>query len=216
VIGDQSVQHPQESKRDMSLDSQDAKSSRLLRAPDASSVLPDAREDGKIPSGFKTADFVVYPAHGVGQILSIEEQFVAGASLEFYVIYFTKSKMTVRVPVRKAAKVGMRRPSDLSSIQGVKRILSETPRKAGRGSWSRLAQEYESKINSGDIVAVAEVARDLFRPGDSGQSFSERQLCVSALDRLCSEIALVEGISEEQAAKELDGLLRTGRLKRSA
>jgi CarD family transcriptional regulator, regulator of rRNA transcription len=134
---------------------------------------------------------------------------VAGASLEFFVIFFAKSKMTIRVPVLKAANVGMRKPSDLSSVQEVKKILSETPRR-GRGTWSRLAQEYESKINSGDIVAVAQVARDLFRPGDSGQSFSERQLYVSALDRLCGEIALVDGISEEQAAKEIEGLLRTG------
>ena len=156
--------------------------------------LLDDRQNGKIRLGFKATDFVVYPAHGVGQILSIEEQTVAGVSMEFFVIFFTKSKLTVRVPVRKAANIGMRKPSDLSSVQGAKQILSETPRK-GRGNWSRLAQEYEGKINSGDIVAVAEVARDLFRPGDSGQSFSERQLYVSALDRLCGEIALVDGIS---------------------
>lgn len=109
----------------------------------------------------------------------------------------------------------MRKPSDLSSVQGVKQLLCETPRK-GHGNWSRLAQEYESKINSGDIVAIAEVARDLFRPGDSGQSFSERQLFVLALDRLCGEIALVDGISEEEAASELEGLLKIGKLKRSA
>jgi CarD family transcriptional regulator len=125
-----------------------------------------------------------------GQILSIEEQTVAGASMEFFVIFFTKSKLTVRVPVRKAANVGMRKPSDLSSVQGVKQILSETPRK-GRGNWSRLAQEYESKINSGDIVAIAEVARDLFRPGDSGQSFSER--LTSAEARIAELEAKLDG-----------------------
>jgi CarD family transcriptional regulator len=215
VLGDQSVQHPKESNRDMSLDDQKAKSGRFPEAPDAVSALPGRRENGKIRVEFKAADFVVYPAHGVGQILSIEEQTVAGTSLEFFVIFFKKSKMTVRVPVQKAANVGMRKPSDLSSVEGVKQILSETPRK-GRGNWSRLAQEYESKINSGDIVAIAEVARDLFRPGDTGQSFSERQLYVSALGLLCGEIALVDGISEEQAVKELEGLLKTGTLKRSA
>ena len=215
VIGNQSVQHPKESNRDMSLDDQKAKSGRFPETPNADSAPPGTRENGRVRLEFKVADFVVYPAHGVGQIRSIEEQTVAGASLEFFVIFFTKSKMTVRVPVRKAANVGMRKPSDLSSVQGVKQILSETPRK-GRGNWSRLAQEYEGKIKSGDIVAVAEVARDLFRPGDSGQSFSERQLYVSALDRLCGEIALVDGISEEQAIKELEGLLKSGTLKRSA
>jgi CarD family transcriptional regulator len=215
VIGDQSVQHPKDSNRDMSMVDQNAKSGRFLEAPGAASAPPGARENGKSRLEFNVTDFVVYPAHGVGQILSIEEQTVAGANLEFFVIFFAKSKMTVRVPVRKAANVGLRKPSDLSSVQGVKQILSETPRK-GRGNWSRLAQEYEGKIKSGDIVAVAEVARDLFRPGDSGQSFSERQLYVSALDRLCGEIALVDGISEEQAGKELEGLLKTGTLKRSA
>ena len=199
----------------MSLDDQNAKSGRFLEASDATSAPPGAGENGKTHLEFRGADFVVYPAHGVGQILSIEEQTVAGASMEFFVIFFSKSKMTVRVPVQKATNVGMRKPSDLSSVQGVKQVLSESPRK-GRGNWSRLAQEYESKIKSGDIVAVAEVARDLFRPGDSGQSFSERQLYVSALYRLCGEIALVAEISEEQAFEELEGLLKTGTLKRSA
>ena len=196
----------------MSLD--DQKSRRFL-APDAASAPPGARENEKIRLEFKATDFVIYPAHGAGQILSIEERTVAGASMEFFVIFFAKSKLTVRVPVRKAANIGMRKPSDISSVQGAKQILSEAPRK-GRGNWSRLAQEYEGKINSGNIVAVAEVARDLFQPGDSYQSFSERQLYVSALDRLCGEIALVDGISTEQAVKELEGLLKTGKLKRSA
>ncbi|MEH2571874.1 CarD family transcriptional regulator [Bradyrhizobium sp. AZCC 1708] len=197
----------------MSLDGQKARSDRFPEASDAASAPSGARENGNLPLEFKTTEFVVYPAHGVGQILSIEKQTVAGANLECFVIYFTKSKMTVRVPIRKAGNVGMRKLSDLSSIQEAKQILSETPRK-GRGNWSRIAQEYESKINSGDIVAVAEVARDLFRLGESEQSFSERQLYVSALDRLCGEIALVDGMSEEQAIKELEGLLKTGALKR--
>ena len=154
----------------MSLDDQNAKPGRFLEATDATSTPLDERENEKTRLEFKATDFVIYPAHGVGQILSIEEQTVAGASLEFFVIFFTKSKLTVRVPVRKAANIGMRKPSDISSVQGVKQILSETPRK-GRGNWSRLAQEYEGKINSGDIVAVAEVARDLFRPGELRPEF---------------------------------------------
>jgi len=199
----------------MSLDDQKAKSHGFSGMPDVDSAPLDAHEGGKTRLEFNMADYIVYPAHGVGQILSIEEETVAGTSLEFFVIFFAKSKMTLRVPVRKVANVGMRKPSDLSSVQGARQILSETPRKV-RGNWSRLAQEYESKINSGDIVAIAEVARDLFRPGDSGQSFSERQLYLSALDRLSGEIALVEGISEEQAVEELEGLLKASKLKRSA
>jgi CarD family transcriptional regulator len=184
-------------------------------AMEAPSTPLDNRKNAKTRLGFKAADFVIYPAHGVGQVLAIEEQTVAGASMEFFVLFFAKSKLTVRVPVRKAANIGMRKPSDVSSVQGAKQILSETPRK-GRGNWSRLAQEYEGKINSGNILAVAEVARDLFRLSESGQSFSERQLYVSALGRLCGEIALVDRISEEQAVKELESLLMTGKLKRSA
>jgi CarD family transcriptional regulator len=199
----------------MNLDNQKATPGRLPDATDATSNSLDGGQSGKIRLGFKANDFVVYPAHGVGQILSIEEQTIAGVSMEFFVMFFTKSKLTVRVPVRKAANIGMRKPSDHSSVQEAKQILSEAPRR-NRGNWPRLAQEYEGKINSGDIVAVAEVARDLFRPGDSGQSFSERQLYVSALDRLCGEIALVDGISEEQAVNELESLLKTGKLKRSA
>ena len=104
----------------MSLDDQKAKTGRFLEALDAASAPSGARANGKIRLEFNATDFVVYPAHGVGQILSIEEQTVAGANLEYFVIFFTKSKMTVRVPVGKAANVGMRKPSDLSSIQGVK------------------------------------------------------------------------------------------------
>ena len=199
----------------MSLDNKGAKPHRFPEATDAASTRPDDHQKGKIRLGFKATDFVVYPAHGVGQILSIEEQTIAGVSMEFFVMFFTKSKLTVRVPVRKAANIRMRLPSDLSSVQEAKQILSEAPRR-NRGNWPRLAQEYEGKINSGDILAVAEVARDLFRPGNSEQSFSERQMYVSALNRLCGEVALVNGISEEQAVNELEGLLKTGKLERSA
>ena len=157
----------------MNLDDQKTKPGRSPEATDTTSTPLDDRQNGKPRLGFKAADFVIYPAHGVGQVLSIEEQTVAGASMEFFVIFFTKSKLTVRVPVRKAAKIGMRKPSDISSVQAAKLILSETPRK-GRGNWSRLAQEYEGKINSGDIIAVAEVARDLFRPGELLSEFQRK------------------------------------------
>jgi CarD family transcriptional regulator len=199
----------------MDMDNQNVRPGRFPDTTDGTSTPLDDRRIEKTRLGFRATDFVIYPAHGVGQILAIEEQTVAGASMEFFVIFFTKSKLTVRVPVEKAANIGMRRPSDISSVQGAKQILRETPRK-GRGNWSRLAQEYEGKINSGDIFAVAEVARDLFRLGESGQSFSERQLYVSALDRLCGEVAQVEGISTEHAVREVESLLKICKLKRSA
>lgn len=160
--------------------------------------------------GFTTTDLIVYPAHGVGQIIAIEEQTVAGASLEFFVVYFAKSKLTLRAPTRKAVNVGMRKLSDLGAIQRVRRTLSQAPRKA-RGNWSRLAQEHESKINSGDIIAIAEVMRDLYRPGaDSGQSYSERQRYLLALHRLSGEVALVNSTTEEEAVTELESLVMAG------
>jgi CarD family transcriptional regulator len=172
-------------------------------------------EQRKTRFGFKTNDFVVYPAHGVGQILAIEEQTVAGARLEFYVIYFAKNKMTLRAPTRKAGKGGMRVLSDSTAMQRVRRTLSEPPYKA-RYNWSRLVQEYQRKINSGDIIAIAEVVRDLYRPSiNSSQSYSERQLYMSALDRLSGEVALIDGITEQEAGRELEGLIITG-AKRSA
>ncbi len=170
----------------------------------------EPQQRSKTRFGFEASDFVVYPAHGVGQILAIEEQAVAGANLEFFVVYFAKSKMTLRAPTRKAAHVGMRKLSDPSAVQRVRRTLSQAPYKA-RGNWSRLAQEYASKINSGDIIAIAEVVRDLYRPAlNSSQSYSERQLYITALDRLSREIALVQGITEEEAVRELESLVTTG------
>jgi CarD family transcriptional regulator len=181
-------------------------------APDASSEQAHGSQpqQRKTRFGFKANDFVVYPAHGVGQISAIEEQTVAGTSLEFFVVYFAKSKMTLRAPTRKAANVGMRKLSDLTAIEHVRRTLSQAPYKA-RGNWSRLAQEYASKINSGDIIAIAEVMRDLYRPAlNSSQSYSERQLYVSALDRLSAEVALVNSITEEEAVRELESLVIAG------
>jgi CarD family transcriptional regulator len=169
---------------------------------------PPARS--KTRFGFKANDFVVYPAHGVGQIVTIEEQTVAGASLEFVVVNFAKVKMTLRVPTRKMANVGMRKLSDPAAIQQVRRTLSRAPYKA-RGNWSRLVQEYESKLNSGDIIAVAEVIRDLYRPAvGPDQNYSERQLYAAALDRLSGEVALVEHITEEEAARELESIVKAG------
>jgi CarD family transcriptional regulator len=160
--------------------------------------------------GFKANDFVVYPAHGVGQIVAIEEQTVAGASLEFFVVYFAKTKMTLRVPTPKAANLGMRKLSDPTALKHVRRTLSQAPYKA-RGNWSRLVLEYEGKINSGEIIAIAEVVRDLYRPAVGyGQSYSERQLYIAALDRLSGEVALVEHITEGEAVLELESLVIAG------
>ena len=160
--------------------------------------------------GFKTNEFIVYPAHGVGQILAIEEQEVAGAKLELFVINFVKDKMTLRVPTAKIVSVGMRK---LAEPPLVKRALETLKGRARikRTMWSRRAQEYEAKINSGDIVAIAEVVRDLFRSDTQPeQSYSERQLYEAALDRLSREIAAVQRITETEAIKEIEGALAKG------
>jgi CarD family transcriptional regulator len=160
--------------------------------------------------GFKTNEFIVYPAHGVGQIMAIEEQEVAGAKLELFVINFIKDKMTLRVPTAKIVSVGMRK---LAEGPLVKRALETLKGRARikRTMWSRRAQEYEAKINSGDIVAIAEVVRDLYRSETQPeQSYSERQLYEAALDRLSREIAAVQRVTETEAIKEIEAALAKG------
>ncbi|MDV7142792.1 CarD family transcriptional regulator [Tropicimonas sp. TH_r6] len=156
---------------------------------------------------FRPNEFVVYPAHGVGKIVSIEEQEVAGLSLELFVISFEKDKMTLRVPTNKATAVGMR---SLSSPDVVSKAMTTLKGKAKvkRAMWSRRAQEYEQKINSGDLIAIAEVVRDLHRTDDQReQSYSERQLYEAALERLTREIAAVSGLGETDAQKQVDEVL---------
>jgi CarD family transcriptional regulator len=160
--------------------------------------------------GFKTNEFIVYPAHGVGQIMSIEEQEVAGAKLELFVINFVKDKMTLRVPTAKIATVGMRKLAEPTMVKRALETLKGRAR-VKRTMWSRRAQEYEAKINSGDIVAIAEVVRDLFRSDSQPeQSYSERQLYEAALDRLAREIAAVQRVTETEAVKEIEAALAKG------
>src|SRR5689334_22589627 len=157
--------------------------------------------------GFKANEFVVYPAHGVGQILAIEEQEIAGAKLELFVINFMKDKMTLRVPTAKVANVGMRKLSEPALAKKALETLKGRAR-VKRTMWSRRAQEYEAKINSGDIVAIAEVVRDLYRSDSQPeQSYSERQLYEAALDRLSREIAVVQHSTETEAVKEIESQL---------
>ncbi len=156
---------------------------------------------------FRPDDFVVYPAHGVGRIVSIEEQEVAGLRLEMFVISFEKDKMTLRVPTARAAEIGMR---SLASPDMVNRALETLKGKARvkRAMWSRRAQEYEQKINSGDLLSIAEVVRDLHRSDDQReQSYSERQLYEAALDRLTREVAAVSGMDEGGAQKKVEAVL---------
>jgi CarD family transcriptional regulator, regulator of rRNA transcription len=175
-------------------------------------VLPGMTTNKKTTQrqGFKTNEFIVYPAHGVGQILAIEEQEIAGAKLELFVINFIKDKMTLRVPTAKIASVGMRKLAEPPLVRRALETLKGRAR-IKRTMWSRRAQEYEAKINSGDIVAIAEVVRDLYRSETQPeQSYSERQLYEAALDRLSREISAVQKITETEAIKEIEAALAKG------
>lgn len=167
--------------------------------------------------GFRTNEYIVYPAHGVGRIVSIETEEVAGASLELFVINFEHDKMTLRVPTGKSESVGMRK---LSNDKVVKKALDTLKGRARikRTMWSRRAQEYEAKINSGDLVSIAEVVRDLYRSETQPeQSYSERQLYEAALDRMAREIAAVQKIDESIATSKIDEVLsKTARNARPA
>ena len=166
-----------------------------------SAAVRAARPASGPRQGFKVSEFVVYPAHGVGQIVAVEDQEVAGFRLELFVINFAKDKMTLRVPTSKVAGVGMRKLSDPDVAKRSLEILTGRAR-IKRTMWSRRAQEYEAKINSGDINAIAEVVRDLYRSeAQPEQSYSERQLYEAALDRIMREIAAVQKLSRDRRAE---------------
>jgi CarD family transcriptional regulator len=167
--------------------------------------------------GFKATEFIVYPAHGVGKIIGIEEQEIAGMALELFVINFEKEKLTLRVPTGKLASVGMRKLSEEPVVKKAMETLKGRAR-VKRTMWSRRAQEYVAKINSGDLVSIAEVVRDLYRSeAQPEQSYSERQLYEDALDRMAREIAAVEKLDERGAVQRItDVLSKSARGRRLA
>ncbi len=177
-------------------------------APVAKAPVAIVPKPEKKKSEFRTNDWVVYPAHGVGRIVSVVEQEVAGIKLELFVINFDKDKMTLRVPVAKASAIGMRRLSSPDVVASALQTLKGRAR-IKRTMWSRRAQEYEAKINSGDLISIAEVVRDLHRTsGQPEQSYSERQLYEAALARMAREVAAVERIDEDAAVKRLEVALQ--------
>jgi len=156
---------------------------------------------------FSVDDYIVYPKHGVGVITEISEQEISGMKLELYVIRFESEKMTLRVPLSKAGPSGMRSLSSTSIMDKAYMTLQGRAR-VKRTMWSRRAQEYEAKINSGNVVHLAEVVRDLHRGGDqTEQSYSERQIYESAISRLAREVAAVEEIAEKDAMLKLAEVL---------
>ncbi len=167
----------------------------------------DAQAASSAKQDFKVNDKIVYPAHGVGRIVALEKQQVAGIPIELFVINFDQEKMKLRVPTGKARAAGMRALSDDKTVKDAISTLKGRAR-IKRTMWSRRAQEYDAKINSGDIKLVAEVVRDLFRAEDQPeQSYSERQLFEAALDRMAREVAAVRKVDLGKAIEELEGAL---------
>ena len=161
-------------------------------------------------NGFRNDEHIVYPTHGVGRIVGIEEQEIAGCRLELFVINFEKDKMTLRVPVTKCESAGMRKLSDDAIVAKAMDTLRGRAR-VKRTMWSRRAQEYESKINSGSLISIAEVVRDLYRSDSQPeQSYSERQLYEAALDRMAREIAAVKDVDEVMAIQSIGESLNKG------
>jgi CarD family transcriptional regulator len=168
---------------------------------------PPQRKPVNQRHGFKTNEWIVYPSHGVGRIVGIEEQEIAGMSLELFVITFEKDKMTLRVPTGKSSSVGMRKLAEEGIVKRAMETLKGRAR-IKRTMWSRRAQEYEAKINSGDLIAIAEVVRDLYRSeSQPEQSYSERQLYEAALDRMAREIAAVDKLDERGATQRITEVL---------
>ena len=158
-------------------------------------------------AGFEAGDYVVYPTHGVGRVQGVETQEISGHKLNLIIIKFEKDRMTLRVPVAKAEESGLRKLSSRKLMDSALVTLKGRSR-VKRTMWSRRAQEYEAKINSGDPVSIAEVVRDLHRGADQpDQSYSERQMYQAALERLARELAAVEKIDEDAAALKLEELL---------
>ena len=156
---------------------------------------------------FDVGDYVVYPKHGVGRVIELQNDEIAGMQLELYVLRFEKEKMTLRVPTNKAESVGMRKLSSDKTLKQAMETLKGKP-KVKRTMWSRRAQEYEAKINSGDLVSIAEVTRDLFRADDQPeQSYSERQIFEAASSRLARELAAMEETDEPAALKKILAIL---------
>ncbi|MFO1033757.1 MAG: CarD family transcriptional regulator [Hyphomicrobiales bacterium] len=183
-----------------------------VTAPVAKAAAPVAAKPAAAPAApkkliFKVGELVVYPAHGVGKISNIEEQEIAGVKLELYIVDFEKEKLRLKVPTNRAEQKGMRHLADRVMIEAAMKVIRGRAR-IKRTMWSRRAQEYDAKINSGDMIAVAEVIRDLYRSErQPEQSYSERQLFEQALARFARELAAVRKVDEDQCIKELEDYL---------
>ncbi len=171
------------------------------------STKPSLKKKALKDLEFSKGDFVVYPTHGVGQVTGVEESEIAGHKLQLFVVSFEKERMTLRVPIGKVKDCGLRKLSSRKTIENALKTLKGRVR-IKRTMWSRRAQEYDAKINSGDPILIAEVVRDLHRNADQpDQSYSERQMYQAALERLARELAVVEQVEHDAAVEKLETLL---------
>lgn len=162
---------------------------------------------------FSTGDIVVYPTRGVGRVKDIETQEVSGLTLQVYVIHFDQDQLTIRLPITRAKSSGLRGLSSPDIFGKTLEILKTRPHNR-KIMWSKKAQEFEAKINSGNPIAIAEVLRDLFKiQPNQEQSYSERQIFQMALLRLAREMSLVENTSLSQATERIEQNLSSKLLK---
>ena len=170
----------------------------------------------KIKLQYSVGDFIVYPSHGVGEITDIQTFEIAEEKLEMYNVIFDKEKMTLKIPTIKAKEIGIRKVSSRNEMKKTLEIL-KSKAKIRRTMWSRRAQEYEAKINSGILTELTEVVRDLFRNSNQPeQSYSERQLYESARDRLAREVAVVEKTNDDNAVEKIEIILNDATRKSSS
>ena len=158
---------------------------------------------------FNVGEHVIYPSHGVGRITDVETQEIAGYSLDVYIVSFDEDRMTLKIPVNKVDHLGLRTPSSSNVIDMAFKTLTKKAKMKRGELWSRRAQEYEGKINSGSMVSIAEVIRDLHRgDGQPEQSYSERQIYQQAMGRMAQELAVIEDINESQATQKVETVLQ--------
>ena len=187
-----------------------------ITKPKAKIARKKTTKPKKVQLDYSIGDHIVYPSHGVGEVTSIQKYEIAEEKLEMYNVIFEKEKMTLKIPTEKAKEIGIRKVSSKANLKKTLEILNGKA-KIRRTMWSRRAQEYESKINSGNLNELTEVVRDLFRNSSQPeQSYSERQLYESARDRLAREVAVVEKTDDEKAVEKIEVILNEATKKSSS
>tara|TARA_B100000029_G_scaffold316368_1_gene308776 strand:+ start:18123 stop:18644 length:522 start_codon:yes stop_codon:yes gene_type:complete len=158
---------------------------------------------------FAKGDYVVYPSYGPGKIIGIKKEIINGKRIELFIISINE-RVVLRIPVEKIKELGLRKLSTANRLKDALAVLKSKGKKKRKTMWSRRAQEYESKILSGNLVSIAEVLKELYKKDSFDESsFSEKQIYASALDRLARELAAMKKLDKEAATKELEEILNS-------